>query len=189
MTAADYFQPFRIHYRVSILLCLKSTTGQCIIRVSEATGRRSFRNSSVTRAPSASPFSSLAEFPLVAASSSHPRRSSSLSPASLPRLVALPPSDKRRNAGGSVGIPEPSPLSHGDSHRLINQTPRTNRYGDPTAVLQAALLLLPLRLPLRPLTRLLASTRAQRLLTLVVYPRWDRVTSSGKKQRFLARLS
>lgn len=32
VTAADYFQPFRIHYRGSILLCLKSTTEQCIIR-------------------------------------------------------------------------------------------------------------------------------------------------------------
>lgn len=39
---------------------------------------------------------------------------------------------KKRRAGGSVGIPLPT--SHGGSHRLINQTPRTNRYGDPTAV-------------------------------------------------------
>lgn len=60
VTATDYFQPFRIHYRGSILLCLKSTTEQCIIR-KWSHGRQSFRNSSVTRTSSVSPFLFLAE--------------------------------------------------------------------------------------------------------------------------------
>lgn len=102
VTAADYFQPFRIHYRGSILLCLKSTTGQCIIR------KWSHGPAIVSKLLCYPRFFRPSFFiPLV----------DSLPPIPLPR--------KRRNAGASVGVLQllsPFLSSHGDSHRLINQT-------------------------------------------------------------------
>lgn len=70
--------------------------------VSEATGRRSFRNSSVTRASSAPPFSSFSP-------------SDSLPPIPLPQ-------GKRRNAGGSVGVLQPLSLVP----RRLSQTYKSN---------------------------------------------------------------
>lgn len=96
MTAADYFQPFRIHYRGSILLCLKSTTEQCIIR-------------KWSHGPA-----------IVSKLLCYPRffRSSFFIPLQ-PLRFFFAPYGERRNAGGSVGIPLSVP-------RRFSQTYKSN---------------------------------------------------------------
>lgn len=99
MTAADYSQPFRIHYRGSILLCLKSTTEQCIIR-------------KWSHGPAIVP--KLLCYPRFFRSSFFiPRRALS-SP-----FGSSSPNGERRNAGGSVGISLPVP-------RRLSQTYKSN---------------------------------------------------------------
>lgn len=99
VTAADYFQPFRIHYRGSILLCLKSTTGQCIIRKWSRAGDRS-------------------ETPLLPALL--PILLFHSSPSSFqPLRFFFPVDGERRNAGGSVGISLSVP-------RWLSQTYKSN---------------------------------------------------------------